>query len=214
MECAVDDVSYEDGEFAIAGTDRRLSLAQVAQAAYTGASYPQDDFELGLEETVFFDPIAFSYPTALHLVAILVDVQTGVVRIRDYYTVDDCGRVINPMVVHGQVHGGIAQGAGQALMEQIALDPETGQVLSGSFMDYAMPRADDFPSFQVAFQETLNPNNALGVKGCSETGIVGAPIAIGNALMDALWPLGVRELEMPYTSETVWRAVTDAQRSD
>ena len=212
LECSADDVSYENGDFTIAGTDRVLSLTEIAHAAYSGASYPRGELELGLEETVYFDPVAFSYPTALHLVSVLVDIDTGVVRLRDYSTVDDCGRVINPMVVHGQVHGGIAQGVGQALMEQMVLDPASGQVLSGSFMDYAMPRADDFPSFKVAFQETLNPNNELGVKGCSETGIVGAPIAIGNALLDALWPLGVRHIEMPYTPETVWRAVRDAAR--
>ena len=214
LECSADDLTYTRGEFVIAGTDRSMSFAQVAEAAYSGASYPQEELELGLEETVLFDPIAVSYPTALHLVVLLIDPHTGAVKIRDYYTVDDCGTVINPMVVHGQVHGGIAQGVGQALMEQIALDTDTAQVLSGSFMDYAMPKADDLPFFDVAFQETRNPNNTLGAKGCSETGIVAAPVAIGNALMDALWPLGVRELEMPYTTETVWRAIKDARSAN
>ena len=210
MECAVADIEYQDGHFSIPGTDKRLSFSTIAEAAYAGSDYPEEGFELGLEETVFYDPAAWGYPTALNLAVVLVDEETGVVRIRDYYTVDDCGRVINPMIVHGQVHGGVAQGVGQVLMEQIAFD-ETGQVLTGSFIDYAMPRADDLPSFGVAFQETLNPNNALGAKGCSETGTVAAPPAISNAVVDALAPLGVKHIEMPLTAEKVWRAIVEAR---
>ena len=180
--------------------------------AYSGALQPDPDFAPGLRETVFFDPVAMSYPTALHLAVLLVDTETGAVTLRNYFAVDDCGRVINPMVVEGQVHGGIAQGFGQALLEELRYDHDTGQLLTGTFMDYAMPRADLFPDFELAFQQTLNPNNPLGAKGCSETGIVAAPIAISNALMDALWPLGVRELEMPYTPETVWRAIQNARQ--
>ena len=210
MECAIEDVDYDEGHFSIAGTDKRITFAAVAAAAYAGSDYPEEGFELGLEETVFYDPLAFGYPTALNLAVVLVDEETGAVRIRDYYTVDDCGRVINPMIVHGQVHGGVAQGVGQVLMEQIAFD-ESGQVLTGSFIDYAMPRADDLPSFGVGFQETLNPNNVLGVKGCSETGIVAAPPAISNAVIDALTPLGVTHIEMPLTAEKVWRAIGEAR---
>ena len=194
----------------IPGTDKRLSFSAIAEAAHAGSDYPEEGFELGLEETVFYDPLAWGYPTALNLAVVLVDVETGVVRLRDYYTVDDCGRVINPMVVHGQVHGGVAQGVGQVLMEQVAFD-ESGQVLTGSFIDYAMPRADDLPSFRVAFQETLNPNNPLGVKGCSETGIVAAPPALCNAVLDALSPLGVKHIEMPLTAQKVWQAIREAQ---
>lgn len=209
MECAVQDIEYRDGQYAIPGTDKCMSFASIAEAAHVGTDYPQEGFELGLKETVFYDPVAWGYPTALHLAVVLVDEETGSVRIRDYYTVDDCGRVINPMVVHGQVHGGVAQGVGQVLMEKIAFD-DTGQVLTGSFVDYAMPRADDLPSFCVAFQETLNPNNVIGAKGCSETGIVAAPPSICNAVLDALAPAGVKHIEMPLTSERVWRAIKEA----
>ena len=211
LECAERDVKYRQGRFSISGTDRFVELEEVSAVAYSGALQPDPDFEPGLRETVFFDPVAMSYPTALHLAVLLVDSETGAVTLRNYFAVDDCGRVINPMVVEGQVHGGIAQGFGQALLEELRYDPDTGQLLTGTFMDYAMPRADLFPDFELAFQQTLNPNNPLGAKGCSETGIVAAPIAISNALMDALWPLGVRELEMPYTAETVWRAIQNAR---
>ena len=212
MECSPEDVEYAEGHFSISGTDKRLSFSAVAAAAYTGSDYPEEGFELGLEETVFYDPLSWGYPTALNLAVVLVDEETGAVRIRDYYTVDDCGRVINPMIVHGQVHGGVAQGVGQVLMERIAFD-ESGQVLTGSFVDYAMPRADDLPSLRVAFQETLNPNNVLGAKGCSETGIVAAPPAISNAVLDALSPLGVRHIEMPLTAEKVWQAIRQPDKT-
>ena len=211
MECAAEDVAYADGAFSIPGTDRRISFTEVAEMAYHGANYPEEDFELGLEETVFHDPSHFNYPTALQLAVVLVDPETGAVRIRDFYSVDDCGRVVNPLVVHGQVHGGLAQGIGQGLMEETVFDRETGQPLAGSFMDYAIPRAGDLPSFRLGFQETLNPNDALGVKGCSETGTVGAPAALGNAILDALWDLGVRHVEMPFTPQRVWRAIQDAR---
>jgi carbon-monoxide dehydrogenase large subunit len=133
--------------------------------------------------------------------------ETGALTLRDYYCADDCGRVVNPVVVHGQVHGGAAQGVGQALTEQVVYDPESGQLMTGTFMDYCMPRADDLPSFTVEFQETLNPNHVLGVKGCSESGTCGPTAAIGNAIVDALWDLGVRHIQHPYTPERVWRAI-------
>ena len=210
IECAEEDVVYRDGIFSIPGTDRRLGFAEVAEMAYYGADYPEEGFELGLEETVYYDPSHYNTPTALHLAVVLIDPETGVVRLRDYYAVDDAGRIVNPLVVDGQVHGGIAQGVGQAMMERIVYDPGSGQPLAGSFMDYAMPRADDLPGFVTAFQETLNPNNELGVKGCSESGASGPPGAIGNAIVDALWDRGVRHLDMPYTPERVWRALRSA----
>ena len=211
LECAETDINYAAGQFFIPGTDRQISFVDIAEMAYAGFSYPAEGFELGLEETVFYDPIATGFPTALHLAVVLVDEETGAVEIRDYFTVDDCGRVINPMVVEGQVHGGLAQGIGQALLEHMAYDPENGQLLTGSFMDYGLPRADMLPMFQLAFQETLNPNNALGVKGGSETGITGAPAALHNALLDALWPIGVRSLQMPFTSWRIWAAIQAAR---
>jgi carbon-monoxide dehydrogenase large subunit len=213
MECAPEDVEYGHGVFGIPGTDRRIGFAEVAEMAYAGFTYPEEGFELGMEETVYYDPPAWGYPTALHLAVVAVDEETGAVAIRDYYTVDDCGRVINPIVVHGQVHGGLAQGAGQALLEEVVYEADSGQLLSGSFADYAMPRAADLPSFRLAFQETLNPNNALGAKGCSETGVAGAPAALANAVLDALAPLGVRDVALPLTAERVWRAIRDAHRA-
>ena len=212
MECAEADLAYEVGHFQIKGTDRRLSFAEVAEMANYGADYPEEGFELGLEETVSYDPVDFNYPTALHLAVVLVDDETGRVTLRDFYCVDDAGRIVNPMVVHGQVHGGAAQGIGQAMMERVVYDPDSGQLLAGSFMDYTMPRADDLPSYKVAFQETLNPNNVLGVKGCSESGSCGPTPAIGNAIVDALWDLGVRHVDQPYLPERVWNAIQVARR--
>ena len=211
MECAQADVEYADGFFSVAGTDRQMSFVDVALAAYTGADYPQEGFELGLEETVFEDPTHYSNPIGMHFAVVVVDTDTGVVRVRDYYTVDDCGRVINPMVVHGQVHGGLAQGIGQALLEQVVYEPGSGQLVTGSFMDYTLPRADDLPSFEGELMESFNANNALGVKGGSESGVVGPTAAIGNAIVDALADLGVEHIDMPYTPERVWQAIRVAE---
>jgi len=212
LECAEADVEYHSGNFTIRGTDRAVSFSEIAELAHLGSDYPESDFELGLEETVFHDPEKFNYPTALHLAVVLVDMEAGTVTLRDYYCVDDCGRVVNPMVVHGQIHGGLAQGIGQALTEQIIYESEFGQLLTGSFMDYCMPRADDLPNFTLDFQETLNPNNVLGVKGCSESGTCGPTAAIGNAIVDALWDIGVRHIDHPYTTERVWRTIQSAVR--
>jgi carbon-monoxide dehydrogenase large subunit len=207
MECPEADIDYRDGVFTIRDTDRGRTFAQVAEMAYHGGDYPADGFELGLESTVNFDPVAASFPTALHLATVMVDVETGVVRLDAYHAVDDCGRVVNPLIVHGQIHGGLGQGIGQAMIEHMAYEPGSGQLLTGSFMDYAMPRADDLPSFELSFQETLCPSNPLGVKGCSETGASDPPAAIGNAIVDACWDLGLRHLDQPYTPERVWRAL-------
>ena len=183
----------------------------MAGVAFSGASYPDDeDFDLGLDVRIHFDPLGLNYPTALHLAVVVVDRETGFVKLRDFFAVDDCGRIINPMVVHGQVHGGLAQGIGQALLEHVVYHSESGQLLAGSFMDYCMPRADDLPSFVIDFQCTLNPNNVLGVKGCSESGSCGPPAAIGNAIVDALWDLGIRHIDQPYTPMRVWQAIQHA----
>ena len=210
MECAAADVLYEDGCFSIGGTDRSLTFEEIARVAFSGASYPDDeDFDLGLDVRLHFDPVDLNYPTSLHLAAVTVDTQTGVVTLRDFFAIEDCGRIINPMVVHVQVHGGLAQGIGQALCERVVYDEESGQLLSGSFMDYCMPRADDLPSFKVDFQCTPNPNNVLGIKGCSESGTCGPPSAIGNAIVDALWDLGIRHIDHPFTPFRVWRAIRE-----
>ena len=209
LECAPEDIVFEEGAFVVQGTDRKMTFAQVAHAAYYGADYP-DDFELGLEETTFFDPPDFNWPSALHLCTVLVDTETGRVSLRDYYAIDDVGRVINPMIVEGQVHGGLAQGIGQALMEHVRYDPQSGQLISGSFMDYSIPRADDLPPFECMTQETLSPTNPLGVKGAGESGIIGPPAALGNAVVDALWHLGVRHVEMPMTPMRVLESIREA----
>jgi carbon-monoxide dehydrogenase large subunit len=148
----------------------------------------------------------------MHLAVVIVDPETGSVRLRDLYAADDCGTVINPMIVEGQVHGGLAQGIGQALTEHIVYDRASGQLLTASFLDYAMPRAADLPAFHSTFLATPAPSNPLGVKGASESGAIGAPAAIGNAIIDALWHLGVRDIGLPIRSETVWRALRDVRR--
>ena len=209
MECAVDDIDFGSGDYSVRGTDRRMSFVEIAGMAYRGADYPEG-FELGLEEAAFFDPDDFNYPYGTHVAAVTVDAETGAVRLTGYYSVEDAGLVINPLVVDGQRHGAAAQGIGQALLEDVRYDPESGQLLSGSFMDYALPRADDLPAFALDSHVTLTETNPLGVKGVGELGTAGPPAAIGNAILDALWHLGVRHVEMPFTPERVWRAIRDA----
>jgi aerobic carbon-monoxide dehydrogenase large subunit len=191
----------------VRGTDRFIGFAEVADIAHHGAAVPADgSLTPGLEVSEFYDPPDTNDPQAMHLAVVIVDPMTGAVRLRDFYAADDCGIVINPMIVEGQIHGGLAQGIGQALSEHIVYDAD-GQLLTGSFLDYAMPRADDLPAFRTGFIATPAPSNPLGVKGGSESGTIGAPAAIANAVIDALWHLGVREITLPITSETVWRAL-------
>jgi aerobic carbon-monoxide dehydrogenase large subunit len=178
--------------------------------AYHGAALPPDCSPC-LEITEFYDPPDTNDPQAMHLAVVIVDPQTGAVELRGLYAADDCGTVINPMIVEGQVHGGLAQGIGQALTEHIVYDRASGQLLTASFLDYAMPRAADVPAFHTAFIASPAPSNPLGVKGASESGTIGAPAAIGNAVIDALWHLGVRDITLPITSETIWRALRAAR---
>jgi carbon-monoxide dehydrogenase large subunit len=208
LEVEPEEIEYEEGRFQVKGANRSMTFAEMAKAAYTGASYPEG-FEIGLEISTFFDPPEMNYPSAIHAAIVLVDPHTGRVTLREYYAVDDAGLVINPMVVEGQIHGGLAQGIGQAMMEQCVFDPESGQLLTGSLMDYCVPRADDVPSYTTMLQEIPSTTNPLGVKGIGETGTIGAPPAIGNAVIDALWHLGVRHIDMPFTSEKVWRAIRE-----
>ena len=210
MECAETDVDFDAGAYEVRGTDRRMTFVEVAGMAYRGANYP-DGFELGLEEAAFFDPDDFNYPYGTHVATVSVDPETGAVRLTGYYSVEDAGLVINPLVVDGQRHGAAAQGIGQALLEDVRYDRGTGQLLTGSFMDYAMPRADDLPAFALDDHVTLTETNPLGVKGVGELGTSGPPAAIGNAIVDALWHLGVRHVEMPFTAERVWRAMRAAR---
>jgi aerobic carbon-monoxide dehydrogenase large subunit len=212
MECDETDIDYVDGVFGVRGTDRTVSFSDIADLAYHGAALPADgSLDPGLEVTEFYDPPDTNDPQAMHLAVVLVDAETGAVTLRDFYAADDCGTILNPMIVEGQVHGGLGQGIGQALLEHLAYGSE-GQILAGSFQDYAMPRADILPSFHTGFIETPAPSNPMGVKGGSESGTIGAPAAIGNAVIDALWHLGVRDITLPITAETVWRAMQAARQ--
>jgi carbon-monoxide dehydrogenase large subunit len=210
FECEEGDVDYAHGVFRVRGTDRTASFAMIADLAYHGALLPSD-MPPGLEVTEFYDPPDTNDPQAMHLAVVIVDPETGMVTLRNMYAADDCGTVINPMIVEGQVHGGLAQGIGQALKEHIVYDRQSAQLLTASFMDYAMPRAADLPAFHTDFIATPAPSNPLGVKGASESGTIGAPAAIGNAVIDALWHLGVRDIALPITPETVWRALAEAR---
>jgi carbon-monoxide dehydrogenase large subunit len=210
LEAADTDIEFADGKFTVAGTDRSVPFAQVALTAYVPHNYPLDKLEPGLNELAFYDPSNFTFPAGTHICEVEVDPATGETRIVRFTAVDDFGKVINPMIVEGQVHGGLTQGIGQALLEACRYDPESGQLLTGSLMDYALPRADDVPSFDVATKETPCTHNALGVKGCGEAGAIGAPAAVMNAITDALWPLGIRDLPMPATPQAVWRALRAA----
>jgi len=211
MECSETDLKFDDGIFKVEGTDHSITFEELADISYHASNLPQDgSVSPGLDETVFYEPSDTNDPQAMHLVVVIVDEDTGSTTIRDYFTADDCGRIINPMIVEGQVHGGLAQGIGQALMEQVVYsEKDDGQLIVGSFMDYAMPRALDMPSnLSLAFIEDIPcPSNVLGVKGGSETGTIGPPAAIGNAIVDALWHLGVRHVELPFTSNNVWNAI-------
>ena len=213
LECAAADIVVENGNYVVEGTDRKLTRAQVALAAYHGASFPDDDFEVGLDETTYHEPDAWVFSSAVHTAVVLVDPETGRITLRDYFAVDDSGRILNPMIVEGQIHGGVVQGYGQAVMEECVYDPESGQLLSGTFMDYAMPRAVDFPFFATGFQETLAPSNVLGVKGAGESGCLGAPPALVHAVIDALEPLGVERIDMPMTAHNVWKTIEAARAS-
>jgi aerobic carbon-monoxide dehydrogenase large subunit len=206
LEAAEADVEFADGKFSVAGTDRSKSFGEVALTAYVPHNYPED-LEPGLDETAFYDPKNFTYPSGAHIAEIEIDPETGHVTIVNFTASDDFGRIVNPMIVAGQVHGGLAQGIGQALLEGCVYDKETGQLLTGSYNDYAMPRADDLPNFALSTNVTPCTHNPLGVKGCGEAGAIGAPAALTNALVDALKPLGVRHLDMPATSEKLWRVI-------
>jgi len=212
LEAEAADLAYENSYFSLPGTNRKLSFAEIAEIAYSGALLPKSaGFEPGLESTVFHDPPDLNDPLAMHLAVVIVDPRTGAVRLREYYTVDDCGVVINPMIVEGQIQGGLAQGIGQALMENVVYDPGSGQLLTGTLMDYALPRAGDMPPLRLDYLVTPAPSNPLGVKGGSETGTIGPPAAVGNAVVDALWHLGVRHVPLPMTPQTVWRALAAAR---
>ncbi|WP_374449425.1 xanthine dehydrogenase family protein molybdopterin-binding subunit [Stella sp.] len=209
LEASEADIEYKDGKFQVAGTDKAKSFGEVALTAYVPHNYPMETLEPGLDETAFYDPKNFTFPSGAHVCELEVDPDTGVTTILRFVAVDDFGRIINPMIVEGQVHGGLAQGIGQALLEGCVYDEKSGQILTGSYMDYCMPRADDLPSFDVSTHNVAAVDNALGVKGCGEAGAIGAPAAVMNAIVDALSPLGVRHVEMPATPQRLWRTIQE-----
>jgi carbon-monoxide dehydrogenase large subunit len=209
LEAAEEDIEFADGNFTVAGTDKSMDIGAVAFTAYVPHNYPEG-VEPGLDENAFFDPMNFSFPAGTHICEVEVDPDTGTVDIVKYTAVDDFGKLINPMIVEGQVHGGVAHGVGQALLEGCAYD-DNGQLVTGSFMDYCMPRADNVPSFDVDYAPTDAPHNPLGVKGCGEAGAIAAPPAVINAVINALGPLGVTHVDMPATPQAVWQAIQAAK---
>ncbi len=208
FETSEDKVDFDAGQFKVSGTNQSMSFHEVAFAAYVPANYPIDEVEPGLEVSAFYEPKAPTTPAGTFICEVEVDPETGAVRLDRFTAVDDFGRIINPMIVEGQVHGGLAQGFGQALLEEALYDSESGQLLTGSLMDYCLPRAEDLPTFALAFNETPSPVNRLGVKGCGEAGAIGGPPAIINAITNAI---GVKHMNMPATSERVWRALNSTE---
>ena len=209
LEAAEDDMDFAEGAFTVTGTDRAVSMTDVARAAHAAMGLPPA-LGVGLEGLGTFAPEASTYPNGCHVCEVEIDPDTGRVGIARYSAVDDVGRAVNPLLLAGQVHGGVAQGVGQALLEKIVMDEASGQILSASFLDYAMPRADDLPSIGFGHSDVPCATNPLGVKGAGEAGAVGAPPAVINAILDALRPLGVTEIEMPATPERIWRAIRNA----
>jgi carbon-monoxide dehydrogenase large subunit len=206
LEASADDIEFANGKFTVKGTDKSVGFGDVALTAYIPHNYPQG-LEPGMDFTSFYDPTNFTYPFGAHVAVVEVNPDTGKVTLKRFIAVDDVGNVINPMIVDGQIHGGLAQGIGQALFEEAIYD-ENGQLINGTYMDYCLPRADDLPSFEIDRQVTPCPHNPLGVKGAGEAGTIGSAPAVVNAVMDALSPFGIKKnLEMPLTSERVWRAM-------
>ena len=208
LEAGEGDIEFKDGRFSVAGTDRSLAFGEVALQAYIAHKFTGAELEPGLKEGAFYDPTNFTFPAGMHICELEVDPDTGHVTIERFTAVDDFGTIINPMIVEGQVHGGIAQGVGQALFEGAVYDAE-GQLVTASFMDYRMPRAADLPSFEVGMTVTPCPSNPLGIKGCGEAGAIAAPAAVMNALTDAL---GHENIAMPATPLAVWRAAQRARQ--
>jgi carbon-monoxide dehydrogenase large subunit len=207
LEAGADDIEFVSGKFTVKGTDKSIGFADIALTAYVPHVYPKN-LEPGLDFSSFYDPANFTFPFGCHIAIVEVDKETGQVSLNRFISVDDVGNIINPMIVEGQIHGGIAQGVGQALFEGAEYD-ENGQLTNGSYMDYCLPRAEDLPAIETATQITPCPHNPLGVKGAGEAGTIGSTPAVVNAVIDALWSGGhkVKDIQMPLTSERVWRAI-------
>ena len=205
LEANPDDLEYAGGAWTVKGTDKSVGFGDVALTAYVPHNYPAD-LEPGMDFSSFYDPTNFTYPFGAHIAVVEVDPDTGKVDLKRFVACDDVGNVINPMIVDGQIHGGVAQGVGQALFEGAIYDDD-GQLLNGSYMDYTMPRADDLPSFEVDRTVTPCPHNPLGVKGAGEAGTIGSTPAVVNAVLDALSDYNISDIRMPLTPERVWRAM-------
>jgi carbon-monoxide dehydrogenase large subunit len=210
LEASEGDIEFKDGVFSVAGTDRTKTFGDVALMAHFPVNYPLEVLEPGLEEQSFYDPVNFTFPCGAHIAEVEIDPETGFVQLLNYVAVDDVGTVINPMIVEGQIHGGVVQGVGQALFEDCVYDEHSGQLLSGSFMDYCMPRADSVPDMVVETHVTACTHNELGVKGCGEVGTIGSPATVINAVVNALEHLGVSHVDMPASPNRVWRIIANA----
>ena len=210
LETAPADIEFDDGRFVVAGTDRSVGLKEVARAAFEARFTPPGG-KPGLAENGDYRPPNPTFPNGCHIAEVEIDPETGALAILRYTMVHDFGRVLNPLLVEGQLHGGVAQGLGQAGFEHVVYDPDSGQLLSGSFMDYCLPRAGDLPDLDFIERSTPSPTNPLGIKGCGEAGAAGAPPALMNAIMNALGPLGVAHLDMPATPERIWRTIRGAR---
>jgi aerobic carbon-monoxide dehydrogenase large subunit len=211
MEADAADIEFKEGSYRVSGTDKSISIVDVAKASYAPMGPLTKQFGVGLEASGSFSPEPPSHPNGAHACEVEVDPETGEVTVARYYVVDDLGRVLNPLIVRGQIHGGVVQGVGQALAEQQIYDRGSGQLLTGSFMDYAMPRADLMPEIGTTLEEVPCRTNPLGVKGIGESGTIGAPPSVINAIIDALRPLGVEHIDMPATPSRVWEAMRQAK---
>jgi carbon-monoxide dehydrogenase large subunit len=207
LEAAPEDIELADGSFRVKGSpDKSMTMAEISGAAHIPPQELPADIEPGLEETSFYDPENFVFPFGAHACIVDVDVETGKVKVVDYYAVDDCGPAINPMLIEGQIHGGIAHAIGQALYEQVVYDEE-GQLVTGTFVDYALPTAAELPSFNTDRTETPSPVNSLGVKGVGEAGTIAATPAVTAAVLDAVKDTGLEWIDMPLTPLRVWEAL-------
>jgi carbon-monoxide dehydrogenase large subunit len=210
LEAAPEDVELSDGKFQVRGSpDKAMTMAEISGAAHIPPNELPADVEPGLEESAFYDPENFVFPFGAHVCVVEVDAETGKVTVVRYAAVDDCGKAINPMLIDGQIHGGVVHAIGQALYEQVVYDEE-GQLVTGTLVDYALPTAAEVPAFETDRTETPSPTNSLGVKGVGEAGTIAATPAVAAAVLDALAPLGVRDLDMPFTPVRVWEAIQAA----
>jgi carbon-monoxide dehydrogenase large subunit len=210
FEAAEEDVVFDQGQFYVKGSpDKRKAFGEIAFASF-GAGLPEG-MEHGLEAVAYYDPSNFVWPFGTHIAVVEVDAETGAVDLQRYIAVDDCGNIINPMIVDGQIHGGIAQGIAQALYEEVVYDDETGQLKTGTLTDYLVPTMNEFPKFELGRTITPTPTNELGVKGIGEAGTIASSIAVINAICDALSPLGIKHVDMPASPDRVWKQIHDAQ---